>query len=113
MRWTLKPKPEPNKVKALQNALDIDANIATLLVQRGIETYDQAKARENFQQADADGNGKLTRAEFRNFINANADDGLGRAGMVRRFGAYDTAFDRVDKNKDGVVTPTELAAVRA
>ena len=73
---------------------------------------DRAKARENFQQADADNNGKLTPAEFRNFINANADDGLGRAGMVRRFGAYETAFERVDKNEDGVVTPRELAAAR-
>ena len=74
------------------------------------EADDQAKARENFQQADADNDGKLTPAEFRSFINANADDGLGRAGMVRRFGAYETAFERVDKNADGVVTAPELAA---
>lgn len=73
---------------------------------------DQAKARENFQQADADDDGKLTPAEFRNFIDANADDGLGRAGMVRRFGAYVTAFEKVDKNADGVVTARELAAAR-
>ncbi|MEP3420653.1 MAG: EF-hand domain-containing protein [Erythrobacter sp.] len=73
---------------------------------------DQAKARENFQQADADNDGKLTPAEFREFINANADDGLGRAGMVRRFGAYDTAFERIDKNEDGLVTPVELSAAR-
>lgn len=43
MRWTLKPKPHPEKIKALQKALDIDAHIATLLVQRGIETFDEAK----------------------------------------------------------------------
>jgi len=43
MRWTLKPKPLPEKVKALQKALDIDANTATLLVQRGIETFEEAK----------------------------------------------------------------------
>ena len=73
---------------------------------------DQAKARENFQQADEDNDGKLTPAEFRNFIDANADDGLGRAGMVRRFGAYETAFKRVDKNADGIVTASELAAAR-
>ncbi|WP_108787168.1 EF-hand domain-containing protein [Erythrobacter sp. Alg231-14] len=73
---------------------------------------DQAKARENFQQADADNDGELTPAEFREFINANADDGLGRAGMVRRFGAYDTAFGRIDKNEDGLVTPAELSAAR-
>lgn len=76
------------------------------------DTDDQAKARENFQQADADDDGKLTPAEFRNFIDANADDGLGRAGMVRRFGAYETAFEKVDKNADGVVTARELAAAR-
>ena len=76
------------------------------------EADDRAKARENFQQADANSDRQLTRAEFRDFINANADDGLGRAGMVRRFGAYDTAFERLDKNEDGVVTPAELAAAR-
>ncbi len=73
---------------------------------------DQAKARENFQQADADDDGKLKPAEFRKFIDANADDGLGRSGMVRRFGAYETAFKRVDKNADGFVTARELAAAR-
>ncbi|WP_242203195.1 single-stranded-DNA-specific exonuclease RecJ [Aestuariivivens insulae] len=43
MRWTLKPKPESQKVEALQKALQVDAIVAKLLVQRGIETYDQAK----------------------------------------------------------------------
>lgn len=43
MRWTLKPKPTPKKVEALQKALQIDHITSLLLVQRGIETYDQAK----------------------------------------------------------------------
>ncbi|WP_299550879.1 single-stranded-DNA-specific exonuclease RecJ [Seonamhaeicola sp.] len=43
MRWTLKPKPEPHKIQALQEALQVDEPIATLLVQRGIETFEQAK----------------------------------------------------------------------
>ena len=43
MRWTLKPKPEEEKVKALQNALQIDYVTANLLLQRGIETYEEAK----------------------------------------------------------------------
>lgn len=43
MRWTLKPKPEADKVEALQQVLHIDKAIATLLVQRGIETFDEAK----------------------------------------------------------------------
>ena len=44
MRWTIKPKPEPQKVKELQNALQVDELVASLLVQRGIETYDEAKS---------------------------------------------------------------------
>jgi len=43
MRWTIKSKPEKEKVQALQKALQVDEIIATLLVQRGIETFEQAK----------------------------------------------------------------------
>ena len=42
MRWTLKPIPEDKKIKSLSQALKIDEITATLLVQRGIETFDQA-----------------------------------------------------------------------
>ncbi len=43
MRWTLKPKPESLKVEALKKALQVNTTVATLLLQRGIETYDAAK----------------------------------------------------------------------
>ncbi len=43
MRWTLKPKPNSEKVKALASQLKVDELIATLLVQRGIETFEQAR----------------------------------------------------------------------
>ncbi len=43
MRWTLKPKPLSEQVKQLQDALRVDEIVATLLLQRGIETYDDAK----------------------------------------------------------------------
>ncbi|MBE9489445.1 MAG: single-stranded-DNA-specific exonuclease RecJ, partial [Bacteroidetes bacterium] len=43
MRWTLKPKPEVEKVEALQKVLQVDTITATLLIQRGIETYEDAK----------------------------------------------------------------------
>ena len=43
MRWNPKSKPNPEKVHALQSALQVDEIIATLLVQRGIETFEQAK----------------------------------------------------------------------
>lgn len=43
MRWTLKPKPDSHKVKDLANQLKVDELVATLLVQRGIETFEQAR----------------------------------------------------------------------
>jgi single-stranded-DNA-specific exonuclease len=43
MRWTLKPKPEAEQVEALQKALQIDPVLATLLLQRGINNYEDAK----------------------------------------------------------------------
>ncbi|WP_223032410.1 single-stranded-DNA-specific exonuclease RecJ [Hanstruepera marina] len=43
MRWTLKPNPNPEKVKVLKEALQVDDIVAILLLQRGIETYDDAK----------------------------------------------------------------------
>ncbi|MEO0624224.1 MAG: hypothetical protein AAFU49_06360 [Pseudomonadota bacterium] len=65
-------------------------------------------AAENFMQADVNADGALTRSEFRTLIDLNAEDGLGRAAMVKRFGRYDTAFGRVDQNCDGLVTPEEM-----
>lgn len=43
MRWTLLPKPEKEKVTQLSNALGVESFVATLLVQRGIETFEEAK----------------------------------------------------------------------
>lgn len=43
MRWTLKPKPDAKKLADLKEALQVDEVIATLLLQRGIETYEDAK----------------------------------------------------------------------
>lgn len=73
---------------------------------------DREKARTNFLAADANSDGKLSRNEFRVFIDAQARDNIGRAGMVRRFGAYDRAFRTLDTNKDGSISPRELAAAR-
>lgn len=68
----------------------------------------QELAAENYQQADADGDGQLVLAEFANFIDLNAADGLGNAARVSSRGLHARAFDRVDANDDGVVTPEEL-----
>lgn len=43
MRWKYKPSPNPKKIAVLAKALQIDIPIAKVLVQRGIETYEQAK----------------------------------------------------------------------
>ena len=44
MRWTLKPSVDEHKVHHLVDALAVDRSIAHLLVQRGIETFEEAKA---------------------------------------------------------------------
>lgn len=44
MRWSLKPKPDQEKVESLSRLLEVDTNIASLLIQRGIKTFEDAKA---------------------------------------------------------------------
>jgi single-stranded-DNA-specific exonuclease len=43
MRWTLKPKPSHKKVQSLASELNVSELIATVLVQRHIETFEQAR----------------------------------------------------------------------
>ncbi|WP_026709603.1 single-stranded-DNA-specific exonuclease RecJ [Flavobacterium filum] len=43
MRWNIKPKPEPHLVSQLATELNVSKLIASLLVQRGISTFNQAK----------------------------------------------------------------------
>ena len=43
MRWTIKPKPDPNKVARLSKELGVDPTTAFLLLQREIETFEDAK----------------------------------------------------------------------
>ena len=42
MRWNLKPLPAEEKINSLAQALQVDRFVATLLVQRGIETFEEA-----------------------------------------------------------------------
>ena len=44
MRWKVKPKQDEAKVRQLTQALHIDPSIASLLLQRKIDTYDKAKS---------------------------------------------------------------------
>ncbi|CAM1345906.1 single-stranded-DNA-specific exonuclease RecJ [Tenacibaculum crassostreae] len=43
MRWSFKPEPNTNKVTQLAKELTIDKTLAKILVQRGIETFEDAK----------------------------------------------------------------------
>ncbi len=43
MRWTLQSKPEKEQVQKLQNELKVDEIIATLLIQRSITNFEEAK----------------------------------------------------------------------
>jgi single-stranded-DNA-specific exonuclease len=43
MRWTLKPKPEAKKINELATALQVSGTIATLLLQRGISSFEEAR----------------------------------------------------------------------
>ena len=43
MRWIIKPKPEPQLLQELAQALHVDELIANLLIQRGITTFETAK----------------------------------------------------------------------
>jgi single-stranded-DNA-specific exonuclease len=43
MRWTLKPRPEQQRIDQLAKTLKVDALVAQLLLQRGINNYDEAK----------------------------------------------------------------------
>jgi Ca2+-binding EF-hand superfamily protein len=70
----------------------------------------RAQVQANFKAADADGNGQLSAAEFKTFIDLNADHKLGRAASIRRFGVYTQAFQKADSNGDGVVSREEVAA---
>jgi single-stranded-DNA-specific exonuclease len=43
MRWTIKPKPAEEKIKDLAQALNVEDFVATLLLQRGIANFEDAK----------------------------------------------------------------------
>jgi Ca2+-binding EF-hand superfamily protein len=72
---------------------------------------DRQKMIENIVQADGNNDGAISRSEFETLINLNAADGLGRAGQVKRRGAYDLAFGKIDANNDGFLTQAEMQAL--
>lgn len=100
-------------MKALLAPLALAALPLAAAEAQSLSPAEKELAAANFLEADANEDGALNRDEFETLINLNADDDIGRARMVRRFGRYDTAFGRVDANDDGFVIPEEMQAVAA
>ncbi|MEL7344391.1 MAG: hypothetical protein AAFN59_05955 [Pseudomonadota bacterium] len=85
--------------------------LACLALATPAAAQDAELGAENYRQADANGDGLLVYAEFATFIDLNAADGIGNAARVSSRGLHARAFERVDANNDGMVTPQELQAV--
>ena len=66
----------------------------------------------NFEAADNDGNQALTAAEFKDFVAANAKADIGRFAMIKKRGAQDMVFSRMDRDDNGEVTLEELRTMR-
>ncbi len=77
---------------------------------QAISDADRQKLAENYIQADADGDKALTRSEFHNLLLLNAQDNIGKAGKILKFGRQDMAFTRIDADRNGLVTQQELQA---
>ena len=69
------------------------------------------QVRANFREADIDGDGALTRAEFTRLIDLNAQHDIGHAKLIARLKRYGMAFGRADANENGSVTPEELSTM--
>jgi Ca2+-binding EF-hand superfamily protein len=96
--------------KIVTTSLLATTALATIAISHPANAQAQREqARTNFLKADVNQDRQLDFAEFTTFINLNADHGLGRADMIRRFGMHGKAFGRLDANRDGVVTKNELA----
>lgn len=62
--------------------------------------------------ADRNGDGKLDQGEFKTFIDGMAAAGKPMAAKIKSAGRYGMAFARIDKSKDGMISPDELKALQ-
>lgn len=81
--------------------------LAAQTVVEGVGAVSESEV-DAFVLADADGDGVLVLSEFRVFVRHMAEAGQPTARLIRRFAAYRIAFARVDADRDGRATPSEL-----
>ena len=86
MRWTLKPKPDLYKVTHLATQLKVDELVATLLVQRGIETFEQA--RQFFRPSLCDLHNPYLMKDMDKAV-SRIEAGIAKGENIMVFGDYD------------------------
>jgi hypothetical protein len=89
--------------RTLLSAMLLSSGLAVLPGDAGAGT-----PAEDFVASDADRSGALNAAEFRRFIALGVAAGRPRAVMVRDNNAYDLAFGRVDRDRNGQLSRAEL-----
>lgn len=67
---------------------------------------------EHFPMADAKADDALSPDEFRDFVELEAEDDIGRSRTIKRFNGYGRAFDALDTDADGAVTRDEIGAAQ-
>ena len=85
-RWTLKPTPPPAEVAALAAAIRVNQPVATLLLQRGIATYAEAKA--YFRPALQDLHDPFLMKDM-DLAVARLEEALGQNETIMVYGDYD------------------------
>ncbi|MTI43152.1 EF hand domain-containing protein [Roseibium hamelinense] len=96
-------------MKAAMKACAATAMLAATVSYAFADTQQQM-VQANYLASDADGNGVLSFAEFKSLIDLNAQDGIGRFGLIKRTNRYALAFERLDTDGNAVVSPAELKA---
>mgnify|MGYP002793789365 CR=1 FL=1 len=62
------------------------------------------RVRANFRSADEDGDDRITRNQFRSFVDANAEIAFGMSKQIKRMRAYRRAFNTLDSDGDDILT---------
>ena len=99
-----------NSIAALALAVFIALPLSGAMAQSMSEA-DKKKLADNLAEADANGDAMLTRDELDRLLQLNAQDNIGRAAQIIKFGRQGKVFNRIDADKNGLVTRQELQAL--